>query len=189
MKLYMHHLNAGSKVEMNKFIPFEDILSFGHENGVKNIIVPGSGEANFDSLEINPFESAKQRQESEVRTLVNKLKPDMITLDPNVIGTIDKRANTTRLTAKDLAELTNKQREVGANDVKMDILPKVKGKNSSLRRHLRKKSKNVIDERKMRVESNLKREKELRAKIHAKKNGTFKDEENDLLNPALSRFG
>ncbi len=187
--LYMHHLNAGSKIEMNKFVPFEDLLTIGHEKGITNLIVPGAGEANFDALEINPFETAKQRQESEVRSLVNKLKPDMITLDPSIIGTIEKKANTTRLTAKDVVELTNQKNQAaaGSNDVKMTIQPKLKGKNSALRRHLRKKSKNVIDERKLRIESNLKREKELRAKIHNKSDKNVNDED-DLLNPAMSRF-
>lgn len=187
--LYMHHLNPASPIEMSKFVPFEDLLCIGHNTGVKNLIVPGSGEANFDALEINPFETAKQRQQSEVRSLINKLQPDMITLDPNVIGNIEKNANTIRLSAKDLQELENKKREAGFNDVKMDIKPKVKGKNSALRRHLRKKTQNVIDERKLRIEANLEREKNLRTKMHNKKMGKDdKDDENDLLNPALSRF-
>lgn len=177
--LYMRYLNPGSKIESQKFVPFEDILSFGHERGVKNIIVPGSGEANFDSLEINPFESAKQRQQTEVRSLINKLPYDMISLNPEEIGTVDKRASTVRLTAKDLSQVSKEPQEV-----KIDIKPKVKGKNSALRRHLRKKSKNVIDERKLRIESNLKKEKELRQKIHSGKPET----EADILQPALGRF-
>ncbi|GMF74594.1 unnamed protein product [[Candida] boidinii] len=90
---YMNHMLPSSQIETARFVPFEDILGLGHKKGMSSIIVPGSGEANYDALELNPYETTKQRQQTEVRSLLNKLQPDMITLDPNVIGTVDKRAN------------------------------------------------------------------------------------------------
>ncbi|QRW16255.1 U3 small nucleolar RNA-associated protein [Rhizoctonia solani] len=50
------------------------------------IVVPGSGEANIDSFEDGVFENKKARQEREVRSLLDKLQPDMITLDPEFMG-------------------------------------------------------------------------------------------------------
>lgn len=181
---YMNHLIPGSQIQTIRYVPFEDFLGVGHSKGVTNLIIPGSGEANFDALEVNPYETAKQRQESEVRSLMQKLPADSISLDPNVIGTVDKRASTQRLKPSDLNELEkNKGKD---EDSQLEPRPNVKGKNSALRRHLRKKTQNVIDQRKMRIEANLKREKELRAKKVRADRG--EPEERELLGPALSRF-
>ena len=35
----MNHLIPGSKIEKAKFVPFEDILGVGHEEGFNSIIV------------------------------------------------------------------------------------------------------------------------------------------------------
>jgi U3 small nucleolar RNA-associated protein 7 len=64
-------------------------MGVGHELGFSSIVVPGSGEANFDAFENNPYASKKQRQESEVHNLMEKLQPDSIALNPATIGTID----------------------------------------------------------------------------------------------------
>lgn len=92
-------------------MPFEDILGVGHEEGFNSIIVPGSGEANYDALELNPYESVKQRQQQEVRSLLDKLPADTIALDPNVIGTVDKRASTVRLKPGEITELADKTQQ------------------------------------------------------------------------------
>ncbi|CUM64962.1 uncharacterized protein PRCAT00002580001 [Priceomyces carsonii] len=178
---YMNHLIPSSRVEKLKFLPFEDIIGVGHQKGFSSLIIPGSGEANYDSLEINPYETAKQRQEQEVKSLLNKLSPDTISLDPNVIGTVNKNANSIRLKLNEINELSD-----GQNGNKMEIRPEVKGSNSSLRKHLRKKRQNVIDQRKMKIEKNLKLEKEARQRRLNELNG--KPEEKDLLGSALSRF-
>jgi hypothetical protein len=73
-----------------QFRPLEDVLCAGHSHGVTSIIVPGSGEANFDSFENNPFASARQRREAEVQNLLNKLSPDLIGLDTSFVGTVEK---------------------------------------------------------------------------------------------------
>ena len=63
-----------------KFRPFEDVLCVGHSHGLTAMIVPGSGEPNFDSFESNPFMNPKQRREAEIQSLLHKLSPDMICL-------------------------------------------------------------------------------------------------------------
>ncbi len=63
-----------------KFRPLEDVLCGGHSHGISTIIVPGAGEANFDSFENNPFMNPRQRREAEVQTLLSKLSHEMIGL-------------------------------------------------------------------------------------------------------------
>jgi U3 small nucleolar RNA-associated protein 7 len=71
-----------SNVSVNcvKFRPFEDVCVAGHSHGVTSVIVPGSGEPNYDSFESNPFINPKQRREAEIQSLLHKLSPDMISL-------------------------------------------------------------------------------------------------------------
>jgi U3 small nucleolar RNA-associated protein 7 len=56
-----------------RFAPFQDTLTIGHASGLSNILIPGSGEPNFDSREADPFENKKARKEREVKTLLDKV--------------------------------------------------------------------------------------------------------------------
>lgn len=59
---YMKHRMPGqssTQIQQLKFLPFEDVLGIGHSNGYSSISVPGSGEANYDAYEANPFETKK----------------------------------------------------------------------------------------------------------------------------------
>ena len=73
-------LLSSVSVHSVKFRPYEDSLAIGHSHGITSIIVPGSGEPNFDSYENNPYITTTQRREQEVQTLLNKLAPEMIGL-------------------------------------------------------------------------------------------------------------
>ena len=55
---YMKH-RATDPIKSIKFIPFEDVMAVGHDQGYSQIVIPGSGEANFDAFEANPFASTK----------------------------------------------------------------------------------------------------------------------------------
>ena len=73
-----------------KFIPFEDVLGIGHSSGYSSISIPGSGEANFDAYEANPFETKKQAQEGLVKRLLEKLPMDSISLKvQSDVGKVD----------------------------------------------------------------------------------------------------
>lgn len=169
---YLAWGGEGQRIERVKWCPFEDILGVSHDKGFSSAIVPGAGEANYDALEINPYENTKQRQEAEVKSLLNKLQPEMISLDPDFVGNLDRASNEQRQKERDL--------DAKPDDPMADIKNRGRGKNSSLRKYLRKKgTKNIIDERKVRIQ-------ELR-KEQAKRNS--KARQGDVeLGPALARF-
>lgn len=75
--LYLKH-DTSSMVTGMAFCPYEDILTTGHQNGVSNLIVPGSGYPMFDTIEDNPFETKKERQNREVRCLLEKVPHELI---------------------------------------------------------------------------------------------------------------
>eukprot|EP00359_Climacostomum_virens_P006747 CAMPEP_0204913120 /NCGR_PEP_ID=MMETSP1397-20131031/11124_1 /ASSEMBLY_ACC=CAM_ASM_000891 /TAXON_ID=49980 /ORGANISM="Climacostomum Climacostomum virens, Strain Stock W-24" /LENGTH=472 /DNA_ID=CAMNT_0052084309 /DNA_START=153 /DNA_END=1571 /DNA_ORIENTATION=- len=88
---YMRH-KAATAVNDLHFVPYEDFLGVGLVGGFSSISVPGSGFANYDTFEANPFESKRQRQEKEVHSLLEKLQPETIIMNPQEFGTVDKAA-------------------------------------------------------------------------------------------------
>ncbi|XP_014212281.1 WD repeat-containing protein 46-like isoform X2 [Copidosoma floridanum] len=87
-KAYTRH-KTNWAISNLQFCPYEDVLGFGTVKGLSSILVPGSGEANIDAFESNPYQTKKQRKEAEVKALLDKIPSDLINLDTTTIAEID----------------------------------------------------------------------------------------------------
>ena len=172
-----------------RFCPFQDILTVGHSAGLSSLLVPGAGEPNFDSAEADPFEGRNARREREVRGLLDKLAPETIVLDPEIIGGVASGAQhglgaegvaevyrklprLERLRASGKADesevidpldakvdeevsgegfngLSEKEKKAKREDVKKRM--KMRGKDKSMARFLKKKRANVLDPATVRI--------------------------------------
>ena len=90
---YMSHRLPGASVKRCAWRPFEDVLGVGHSGGFASLLIPGAGEANYDSLAADPFQGKKARQEGEVVALLDKLPPSMISMDPSAIVAVDRASD------------------------------------------------------------------------------------------------
>lgn len=82
------------------FQPYEDVLGIGSTKGYSSILVPGCGEANFDGLEQNPFRTKSQRREHEVKSLLEKIPSELITMNTREIVNVDLDRLETKLQEK-----------------------------------------------------------------------------------------
>ncbi|KAG6828923.1 hypothetical protein H0H92_006309 [Tricholoma furcatifolium] len=211
--LYLTHPIPHRPLTSVRFAPFQDVLTIGHAAGLSSIIVPGAGEPNFDSSEADPFENKKARREKEVKALLDKIQPDLITLDPEFVGSLAPPSKLTTTTTDGkpadvpFARLSRLERlkvsgkadeteevsddEVDDNGKKLSREERERrrqrGKGKSLKssRYLRKQRKNVIDPAAVAIRKKLQkqREEKLRARIAAKNGG-----EEQRKPSALDRF-
>ncbi|PLW19946.1 hypothetical protein PCANC_11951 [Puccinia coronata f. sp. avenae] len=92
---YMNQLFPSQEVEQVQFCPFEDLLGVSHSSGFSQLIIPGAGEANFDSLEADPFETKSRKKEREIHNLLDKIPFELINLNPNFVGSVAPKAEST----------------------------------------------------------------------------------------------
>ncbi|EEA06748.1 uncharacterized protein CMU_014240 [Cryptosporidium muris RN66] len=149
---YITHDHNGSYITSIKFQPWNDVLGIGHKEGAESIIVPGAGCPNFDSRVANIFETPKQRRESEVRMLLEKLPESTITLYPDCIGSVDTAPRAVRKVesqtlkdneSKKLKKTKNKKRG------RSKIENKIRNKNLRYATMIRTKATEIISEKKL----------------------------------------
>ncbi|XP_035549971.1 probable U3 small nucleolar RNA-associated protein 7 isoform X1 [Juglans regia] len=175
---YMNHsMVKGYQIKNLLFRPYEDVLGIGHSMGWSSILVPGSGEPNFDSWVANPFETRKQRREKEVHLLLDKLPPETIMLDPSKIGTVKPVRNKEKPTKEE----REAEMEAAIEDVKGNITlkNKTKGRNKPSKRA--KKKQEIITKVKRPFLEQQMREPQLSRKKQ-------KVSEEDELPKSLQRF-
>ena len=156
-----HHFTGGRSVRDFGFCPYDDALGVGHSRGFSNLIVPGAGEPNYDTMVANPFETRGQRREQEVAQLMDKLPPEMIQLDADDVGkvrAVPKEIQQERREQAVEAQLAARKEQRDSNAAKS----RMKGKNRTSKRY-RKKQQNVVDDKKLRANL-LKEERARRAK-------------------------
>ncbi|KAB1261891.1 WD repeat-containing protein 46 [Camelus dromedarius] len=135
---YLTHRLSGH-VHSLQFCPFEDVLGVGHSGGITSMLIPGAAEPNFDGLENNPYRSQKQRQEWEVKALLEKVPAELICLDPRALAEVD------------VISLEQKKKErierLGYDpEAKAPFQPKPKRKGRSSTASLVKRKRKVMDE-------------------------------------------
>jgi U3 small nucleolar RNA-associated protein 7 len=151
-KPYMkHHLPKGWQIQDFSFCPYEDSMGIGHSGGISSILVPGSGEANFDTYVANPFETIKQRREAEVHSLLDKLQPETIVLDPKQIGAVRRDPTEQHQMKREQALEANRAAAILAGK-HVVLKNKMKGRNKPGRRQKRKQD-NIISAKRPFIES------------------------------------
>ncbi|KAL7530809.1 hypothetical protein ACHAXR_003685, partial [Thalassiosira sp. AJA248-18] len=156
-----HQLSGHGPLESLRFRPFEDVCGIGHTGGISSIVIPGSGEPNLDSMEhfTNPYMDTKQRREAEVRSLLEKLSPDMIALDPDSVGGIEESNLIQRQQRlRDLAEEADAKKVLDEEARKNKKEKKRMRGRSKIAKKLGRKQKNIVDENVIKLKEKVEKE-------------------------------
>ncbi|EAN31321.1 BING4CT (NUC141) domain protein [Theileria parva strain Muguga] len=109
--LYLKHQFNSQEIKSVAFQPYEDVCAVGTSFGLSNLIIPGSGLSNFDSLEQNPYETGKIRKDREVQRLLEKLPPDSITLTMQPIGSYSRDLSQAKFPQEELENVEKNKRK------------------------------------------------------------------------------
>lgn len=140
------------RVSCVRFRPYEDVCAVGSSDGLAGLICPGAGQANFDSLEGDPYETKAQTNEKEIRSLMDKLQPDSIMLDPGRLGKVEPQL------ARELQEEEARNRAAEEEKKKKERLKRkrTKGRNKPGRRLARKEG-HAHAQRRLKTKDRLKK--------------------------------
>ena len=188
---YMKHQLSGKGAESLRFRPFEDVCGIGHTMGISSIVIPGSGEPNLDSMEhfTNPYMDNKQRREAEVRSLLEKLSPDMIALDPDAIGSVEEsNLIQRRQRMRDVAEEADVRKAEEMEALKNKKEKKRMRGRSKIAKKLARKHKNIIDDNMLKLKELREKEKAEREAERAGVGGDGDSDADDETPSALKRF-
>ena len=160
----LSHLLPTGSAKSARFCPYEDVLACGTAGGFSTMLVPGSGEPNFDSWVVNPLASLRERRAQEVAQLLDKLQPDSIALSPGGAGGVGALAREPAAVAAERAAEAAAANAARARESRerADGKKRMKGKNKPTRRQHRKQT-NVVEDRKPAVGNAMRREQERKA--------------------------
>ncbi|RWS26712.1 WD repeat-containing protein 46-like protein [Leptotrombidium deliense] len=144
---YIRHKLGLNTIKHIQFCNYEDVLGIGHSHGFTSILVPGAGEANFDAFESNPFMTNSQRREMEVKQLLDKIQPDLISLDPFALRKVNVKSVKEKL-EENSKLLYVKPKEIKFDESKKRGIQKAKVKKSLKQEALRTHVQEVMKEKK-----------------------------------------
>ena len=178
-----HHFKDNkTKTKSLKFVNFEDFLGCGNNLGFSSIIVPGSGIANFDTFENNPYETKNQKKEKEIKNLLEKIPYNMINIDPYKLNNINIRSN--KVIEKEKIEQQKEKVEKILNKEKKKIKKRIKNKE----KHdliIKQLEKNQKIRKKMQAMIELQHDKKIKEKKQIKREVEILQNFADDFDPAL----
>jgi U3 small nucleolar RNA-associated protein 7 len=178
---YMRHELPGRTISSFRFRPWDDLAAVGHSGGFCSIIIPGAGEANYDSREADPFATKKGRAEAEVRALLDKVPSSSIALDPAAVGALDP--------APRVREAEVRAATIAAARASAAAKADAKGKKRRGIRKMLKRAANIVTEERLVLQEKLRSQQEDRRVAEEERaGGKAASAEPEIGGSALSRF-